>query len=286
MTEVLKPQPAPAVAAAIQRYVDTITRLSQEARARLRVEPDIPYGPHERQKLDVYMPKETTPSTLPVLLFMHGGAWCQGTKEWMGFMAPAITCLPAIFISVGYRLAPESKYPDPEEDCRNALKWVYDNISGYGGDPNRLFVGGHSAGGHLAAMLALLLEALKERGLPENTIKGCFAMAGVFDLSTSRPELAESLLPSMDLVPKASPVNHVTGNQVPFHIAIGENDNATLIPQASQMAEALRAQGSPVGFLEMKGCDHFEMNIRGGDIEGEWATTVRQWMDNPPQAAP
>ena len=264
--------------AAIQEYVDSVTRLTREARGSLRVEQDVAYGDHERQRLDVYMPKETVSSGMPVLVFIHGGGWRQGTKDWMGFMAPAIVSLPAIFVSVGYRLAPDTKYPAPEEDCRAALKWTYQNIEKYGGDRDLLFVGGHSAGGHLAAMLALRRDLLEKEGLPLDVVKGCFPMAGVFDLTNSRQELVESLLPSMDMAAEASPNNHVAGNKVPFYISIGENDNAPLIPQARQMADALRGQGSSVGFLEMKGCDHFQMNLQGGDPDGEWARTVREWM--------
>ena len=268
-------------AAAIQDYVSSATRLTEEARSSLRVELDIAYGSLERQQLDVYMPREAGTGKLPVLAFIHGGGWRQGTKSWMGFMAPAIVCLPAVFVSVGYRLAPDTKYPGPEEDCRAALEWTYLNIHHYGGDPDRLFLGGHSAGGHLAAMLALRPDLLTKQGLPADVVKACFPMAGVFDLTTSRPELVESLLPSMDMAPNASPINHVAGTKVPFYIAIGENDNPPLIPQARQMADAIAEHGAPVELLEMKGCDHFQMNLQGGQQDGEWARTVRRWMGSP-----
>ena len=281
MTDVVGSQPTPA--AAVQEYAQICLQRSDEAQKQLKVEMNVAFGSHERQKLDIYMPIEEVADPMPVLLFIHGGAWRQGAKDWMGFIAPSVIGLPAIFISVGYRLAPETKYPGAEDDCRAGLKWVHQNISRYGGDPDRLFVGGHSSGGHLAAMLALCPDKLKAEELPKDVVKSCFAMSGVFDLATSRQDSVTNFLPSMDMVKQASPMNQVKGNTVPFYISIGEHDNPLLIPQASQMADLLRAEGSPVEFLEFKGCDHLEMNLEAGDVDGEWARTVRRWMQSPPR---
>ena len=282
MTDVARPQALPNPA--VQEYAQTCLQRTSEAKEQLRVEVDIPFGGHEHQKLDIYMPLHAVAEPMPVLVFMHGGGWRQGSKDWMGFIAPSVVGLPAIYVSVGYRLAPETKYPGAEDDCRAGLKWVYENISRYGGDPDQLFVGGHSAGGHLAAMLALCPDRLKEQGLPEDAVKGCFAMAGVFDLATSRPDYVANFLASVDTetMDRACPIRQVAGNKVPFYISIGENDNPPLIPQASQLADALRREGSPVEFLEFAGCNHLEMNLRAGEVDGEWAVTVRRWMKSPP----
>ena len=93
----------------------------------------MPYGTDDRQKLDVYLPKTSGLTGLPVLMFLHGGYWMLGHKDTLGFMAPPITQAPAILVTAGYRLAPGAKYPEQVDDCRNALKWVYENISDYGG---------------------------------------------------------------------------------------------------------------------------------------------------------
>jgi acetyl esterase/lipase len=282
MTETSAPQIVPTPA--VQQYAETCLQGTQEARENLRFELDVAFGTHERQKLDIYMPSEDPGVPMPILIFLHGGGWRQGVKDWMGFMAPSVVCLPAIFVSVGYRLAPETKYPGAEDDSRAGLAWVYNNISRYGGDPERIFVGGHSAGGHLAAMLALCPDRLEKHGLPPNAVKGCFAMAGVFDLATSRPDYVENFLPVVDqeTLDKASPLRQVAGNKVPFHISIGEYDNPHLIPHASQLADALRKEGSPVEFLRFDGCDHLAMNLKAGEVDGIWAKTVRQWMQSPP----
>lgn len=219
---------------------------------------------------------------MPALLFMHGGYWTRGYKDWMGFMAPAITCLPAIFISVGYRLAPEAKFPAPVEDCRNALKWAYDNIARFGGDPNRLFIGGHSAGGHLASLVTLQRDALTKLGMPQDVVKGCFPVSGVYDLSDIPPDRRAAFLKSDADITRSSPLSHVAGNRVPFYVTVAENDFPNLRSQYTAMVTALKAQPGPVEAMEFKGRDHFTISIDTGDMDGAWARTVRQWMAHPP----
>ena len=280
MAKVLRPQRK--MSPEGEAYGATALRLSREVQERTRVLPDISYGPDEAQALDIYVPDLDPPGPMPVLMFIHGGSWRNGYKEWMGFMAPAITCLPAIFVSVGYRLAPGSRYPLPVEDCRNAVRWVYENISERGGDPNRLFVGGHSAGGHLAALISLQTQMWSDVGLPSDTIKGCFPVSGAYDFST-RDRDADLLRSTEDAVP-AIPISHVAGNRVPFYMVVGDDDMPDLMRQAPVMANALKAQPGYVELAEYEGFDHFKISVDCGDADGVWATTVRLWMADPPKA--
>ena len=87
---------------------------------------------------------------------------------------------------------------------------------------------------------------------------------------------------SPDEAPAASPINYLDGNRTPFFISYGENDYADLITQAPIMADALKAVGSPVELMELAGCDHFEVSLENGKVNGVWAETFRQWMSNPP----
>ncbi len=103
MARVLRPQPTMSPPA--EEYAATALELSLQVQESARVELDVAYGPSEDQDLDVYLPDVQPSQPMPVLLFIHGGGWTNGYKDWMGFMAPAITKQPAIFISVAYRLA-------------------------------------------------------------------------------------------------------------------------------------------------------------------------------------
>ncbi|MDA1311554.1 MAG: alpha/beta hydrolase, partial [Proteobacteria bacterium] len=165
-----------------QEYSDGCIARSRPVVEQSRCVIDVPYGNDFYHKLDIFLPEDKTLSGLPVLLFFHGGAWRHGFKEWLGFMAPVLTDLPAIFVSANYRLAPEAKHPQPFDDCVDALAWLFHNIAGYGGSPERLFVGGHSAGGHLAALVGLKRSAWAARNLPDNVVKACFPLSGPVNL--------------------------------------------------------------------------------------------------------
>jgi acetyl esterase/lipase len=183
-TDVAKMSPA------AERYAEECLKLSADAAMHVRVLPNIVYGGDPRQRMDIFLPLDADLRDLPVLLFMHGGAWTHGTKDWCGFMAPPIVQLPAIFVSVGYRLIPNVSFPEPVMDCISALRWISDHIVEFGGSPKRLFVGGHSAGGQIAALMSLHKEWLVEAGLPADVIKGCFCLATTFNRRTVRPDVA------------------------------------------------------------------------------------------------
>ena len=146
-------------------------------------------------------------------MFMHGGYWVIGHKDLMGFMAPAITPAPTVLVSVGYRLAPGAKYPQQVDDCRASLRWVYENIADYGGSPDRIHVSGHSAGGHLAAMLTLQREQRNALGLPDDVIKACFPVSGVFDVADTLQDRREAFLRTQDDVRDASPLHNTAGKR-------------------------------------------------------------------------
>jgi arylformamidase len=272
--------PQPLMSPEAEAYAAWCLAQTAQVQTRTRHVLDIPYGPDNWQKLDLYLP-DTAPAsaTLPTLLFMHGGYWTHGYKDWLGFMAPAFVPLPALFMSVDYRLAPASPYPAALDDCLSALTWAYHNVTAYGGDPQQLFVGGHSAGGHLAALMALQPALFIDRELPVNVITACFPVSGVYDLEGDIPQdRLQAFLPSHINPAKASPVHHVVGNQTPFLLAVGERDFPVLYEQAHTMAAALRQTSGPVELLEIPGADHFQMSQYGGDPAHLWVQRVQAWM--------
>ena len=127
-------------------YAVTCLERSKAAADAGRTVLDVAYGPDYWQKIDIYLPKDPADEPLPVLLFFHGGNFTHGYKEWCGFMAPTITAFPAIFVSGSYRLAPTASYRAIMEDAFAAFSWLREHIAEHGGDPTRMFIGGHSAG--------------------------------------------------------------------------------------------------------------------------------------------
>ena len=132
---------------------------------------------------DPYQTLTVFPADRPsgdVLVFFHGGGWTNGYKEWMYFMAPALNAQGVTFVSAGYRLAPAHVFPAGQEDCADAVAWVLQHIGEHGGNGERVFVGGHSAGGHYAALLAVTAGWRSVRGLPAQALAGCLPVSGVY----------------------------------------------------------------------------------------------------------
>ncbi len=272
------PPPSPGAG----EYLEQAMAWSDEVRAKGRAALNLPYGNDERQKLDVYMPAAPPEHPAPVLLFLHGGYWVIGHKDLLGFMAPAITPAPALLVSVGYRLAPAAKYPQQVDDCRAALRWVYDNIADYGGDPQRIHVGGHSAGGHLAALITLQRQRLAPFGLPQDVIKGCFPVSGVFDVTETPPERRQAFLESDADARDASPLYNAEGNATPFLLEIGSDDFDNLRAQHPRMLAALRSQPGYVEEMLREAHNHFQISLDHANPESPWPTRVRQWLTAPP----
>jgi acetyl esterase/lipase len=264
-----------------ERYAAWCREATTVALTQTRHVLDIAYGPDSWQKIDLYLPKASSGVELPTLLFMHGGYWTHGYKRWLGFMAPAFVSLPAIFISVGYRLAPAAPYPAALADCLSALALTYKHIPTYGGSPRRLFIGGHSAGGHLAALVALRPSLLPAYGLPDNAISACFPVSGVYDLTGPIPQdRLQAFIPQGTDPLVASPLNYTDGNRIPFLLAVGEHDFPVLYEQAYAMDTALRQADGPVEFIEIAGADHFQISQYGGDAAQIWVQRARAWMQD------
>ncbi|OXR48245.1 hypothetical protein PuT2_13715 [Pusillimonas sp. T2] len=214
-----------------------------------------------------------------VLLFFHGGGWTNGYKEWMSFMAPALNAKGITFVTAGYRLAPVHTFPTGFNDCAQALDWLWSNVDAYGGDASKIFVGGHSAGGHYAAMLAV--SEATAAGIPCRTrIRGCVPVSGVYYFGDNsgmavRPRFLGPLEAGLDQ--SASPLHLVDHGLPPFLLTWGDNDFPHLKRQALEMKAALAEQGNIADMLELPGCNHFTASYAAGDIDGMWVNAVDVW---------
>jgi acetyl esterase/lipase len=280
------PYQSPFQTAEASNYASEILILSKSVSEKSRCVLDVAYGHDYWQRMDIYLPDDASKKNLPVLMFAHGGGWTHGYKEWMGFMAPPIVSLPAIFASVSYRLAPVNRYPDPMRDCFSAVEWVYKNIQKLGGSPNRVFIGGHSAGGHLGSLVALRKDITETLGLPSNVIKGCFPVSTPFDMRADDPESGSDeerlhlFLRGMEDGEEASPICHVAGNSTPFFIVCGSMDLEWVVKTTPQMVAALKGQSGIVESHVFEGLNHFETNLALRHESNSWVKKVREWMSN------
>jgi arylformamidase len=216
-----------------------------------------------------------------VVAFMHGGGWTNGYKEWMAFMAPPLTAAGITFVSIGYRVAPAATWPAGVEDAAAGIAWVYKNIATHGGDPDRIFVGGHSAGGHQAAWLAVRSDWQDAAGVPPNVIRGALPVSGVYDFTEGNgmPARPRFLGEETGNTTDASPIHTMT-NTPPFLIAWGDRDFPHLIVQAKDMAQALRDAGGAVETISLSDCDHLGASYACGISEGAWVVSLVGWALN------
>ncbi len=133
---------------------------------------------HERQVLDVYTPEKATTESLPVMFWIHGGGWQVGDKSDVALKPKVLTERGFVVVSTNYRLLPEVTMDVLTRDVAKSFGWVFRNIAKYGGDPQRIFVGGHSAGAQLAALICTDDRYLKEEGVSFDVLRGCVPVDG------------------------------------------------------------------------------------------------------------
>jgi acetyl esterase/lipase len=239
---------------------------------------EVAYGEDPYQRIAMVLPKRPSGK---VFVFLHGGGWTGGYKEWNLFMAPAFTEAGAIFATAGYRLAPRHLFPDNRDDVARSLAWIHRNIAKYGGDPTQVYIGGHSAGGHLSSLLAVSTKWRAEHGVPRNFIRACLPVSGVFRFGegsglSMRPRFLGPA--SEDIDREASPILQMEKPLPPFFVAYGEKDFPHLIAQANEMIAALRAQGAQVEQMVLSGKTHLEAHVTAGDARGDWARTALRFI--------
>jgi acetyl esterase/lipase len=204
----------------------------------------IPYGEGARRTLDIYRPNAATAS--PVVVFFYGGNWQSGDKEMYLFLAAALARRGYVTVVPDYRVYPGARYPQFIEDGALAVRWVRDNAARFGGDPQRLFVMGHSAGAYIAAMLAFDRRWLRAVGLsPGRDIAGLICIAGPYDFLPLEDETLKVIFGGAN-APATQPISYVSGGEPPTLLATGADDGTVDPGNAIRLAARLRAAGCDV----------------------------------------
>lgn len=242
---------------------------------------DLAYGPHRLQRYNLFAPAGAR--SAPVMVFWHGGGWTNGYRDYVSFMAPHVTRLGLVLVAPSYRLAPEHPLPAAFDDCLLALRHVAQHVARWGGDPERLFLAGHSAGGHLAALTALRAADRARAGLSEHSVRACLPISGIMDLHhpAPAPGSLEERVYTMVLADSGddaalSPMCWTAGNRLPFVLSCGEADSERVLRSNQRMAALLRLQGAPVSLRLMPGADHFQTHLSLSDPEHPWYRSLAQ----------
>jgi acetyl esterase/lipase len=205
----------------------------------------IAYGPLPRQKLDVYVPGDRAPRPVPAVVFFYGGGWEKGNREEYRFVGAALASRGVMTLVADYRVYPQVVFPEFVQDAALAVKWAQDHVAQSGGDPKRLFLMGHSAGAHIAAMLALNGQYLLEAGADPGAIAGLIGLAGPYDFLPLKSATLKKIFG--DPAPRATqPIDFVSGQAPPTLLINGSADTTVNPGNSTRLAAALKAAGRPV----------------------------------------
>jgi acetyl esterase/lipase len=238
---------------------------------------DLPYGTNVKQRLDLYFPK-TKPRRAAVFLFFHGGGFREGDRAQYGYLAKPFAESGVITAVASYRLTGDGfKFPDQPADAKLAVEWLYKHIAEYGGDPNRIYVGGHSAGAILAAEIGVDRAWMDGAKIPKRAFRGIAAVSAPYDLrENGRHGEGDVYAPTAELQEQASPILHITDPVPAAVIAVGSTE--TYLASSRDLADKLTAAGTHARFLLLEGEDHRGSVRQMGEEDSELIKSALQMM--------
>jgi len=218
---------------------------------------DLAYGPQPRQKLDVYRPRQAAPGA-GVVIFFYGGDWQNGGKSDYRFVAEALTSRGYLAVLPDYRLYPAVRFPAFVEDGSLAVRWVHDNISRFGGDPRHVYLMGHSAGAHIAALLTLDAHYLRAIGLDRSAVRATAALSGPYDFVPLAEDLAVFGMPPGDSTPDPAiePIHFADGRAPPMLLLHGSADQTVSVDNPIKLAARIFQAGGEVRYITYPGVGH------------------------------
>ena len=240
---------------------------SEQAIARIGQPKRAAYGPTEIEKLDIY---QSNRPNAPINVFIHGGAWRGGFAKDSAYMAEMYLAAGAHLVIPDFVWVQDAggSLMTMADQVRRAVAWVYKNAASFGGDPNRLYISGHSSGGHLGGVV-VITDWQKDFDLPSDIIKGALLISGMFDLKPVRLSKRSKYVNFDDVTEESlSAQRHIDMINMPLIIAHGTLESPEFQRQSREFAAAVKAAGKPVEFLVGEGFNHFEMQETMGNPFG------------------
>jgi arylformamidase len=231
---------------------------SDAMRARIGAPQRAAYGPTEIEKLDIY---RTSRANAPIFVFIHGGNWRTGAAKDYGFPAEMFVNAGAHYVALDFIAIKEAggDLGVMAAQVRRGIAWVYENAATFGGDADRLYIGGHSSGGHLCCV-ALVTDWQKEFGLPESIVKGGLCMSGMYEMTPVRLSWRRTYVNFDDGMADAmSAQRHIDKLYAPITVTYGTLETPDFQRQSRDFGASVRAAGKPVQVVEAANYHHQEM---------------------------
>jgi arylformamidase len=247
---------------------------SRKVRSTLKSWLNVLYGNSPREILDIY-PADRPEG--PVLVYIHGGYWRSGSKDENCNFAPTFVERGATVVLVEYDLCPSVTVTDIVRQTRASIAWVHRNIIRYGGNPSKLYVSGHSAGGHLTAMA--LAHDWEKEGLPRNLIKGAVATSGVYDLDmVMQISVNEQVRMTPEIARENSPFLHPPVPTCPVVVAVGGAEPKGWQQMSEDYFKLCQERGLECEYLVVPGANHYTMSEHLADASSPLAQAMLKQM--------
>jgi acetyl esterase/lipase len=220
---------------------------------------NVSYGEGARERLDVYHARAAAELS-PVVVYLYGGRWQNGSKNRYPLLGDALTRRGLVLVVPDYRLYPEVEFPGWVEDAARAVQWTRENIQRFGGDPGRIWVVGHSAGGHTAALLALDERYLRAAGVSTGTVRGFVSLAGPVDSEWTAADV-QALMGPREGWPATYPATHIDGTERPLLLLHGSDDRTVSPANSVGLAERIVERGGCARSVVYPGIGHVEIAV-------------------------
>ncbi|MBL4721951.1 MAG: alpha/beta hydrolase [Alphaproteobacteria bacterium] len=249
---IFTPDSGPMADRATELSVDYLTRAGKSAQ-------DIAYGSRKGETVDLFLPENAeNAENAPVEMYIHGGYWRARDKTDFSFMAEPIVNAGGICAVVNYDLCPDVSLDEIVRQMRAATAWLYQNAANFGGDPERIHITGHSAGGHLTAMVAETAWPTFDASLPADLVKSAIPVSGVFELTPIAGMSVQEAIQLDDAgIERNSPLRHPIPGAPKMAVTVGGAESEEFKKQSEAYAAHARAQGSTVEHFEIPGKNHF-----------------------------